>query len=178
MLGLSIVDKTEHRQLFPQIPIRPSGYYHHFVDCYEVIFNKLVLSWYGKDKHRIQTFKTNQSLGMGRYFLGMVKYIWWLKWFLFEWFQDFAYFECSSDATYKRLCPYPPRKSHPPFRTEKPSQWLTGTSGQMWQWGRIKLRRFPTMTICDHKTMWPCDYVTIRLWDYVTMWWWWKCSQK
>ena len=67
---------------------------------------------------------------MGRYFLGMVKYIWWLKWILFEWFQDFACFECSSDATYKRLCPYPPRKSHPPFRTEKPSQWLS--EGDKW----------------------------------------------
>ena len=61
MLGLSIVDKTEHRQLFPQIPIRPSGYYHHFVDCYGIIFNKVVLSWYGSDKHRIQKFKTIQS---------------------------------------------------------------------------------------------------------------------
>ena len=89
---------------------------------------------------------------MCRYFLGMVKYIWWLKWIWFEWFQDFACFECSSDATYKRLCPYPPRKSHPPFRTEKPSQWLTGTSGQVdneggWSWGGFLVQ--------------PCDHVTV-----------------
>ena len=58
MLGLSIVDKTEHRQLFPQIPIRPSGYYHHFVDCYGIIFNKAVLCWYGSDKHIIQKLKS------------------------------------------------------------------------------------------------------------------------